>query len=288
MSGSRTASALTARNCCILTATPAKKMRSGTAASPANDMPHSVLKDSGAAFDLKGSAFTILVLTLRNSDLDAVAEQLAEKTRQAPDFFDNAPLVISLGHLDEDAAARVDLALLTDIVRTQGFIPVGIAGGSEEQKKQAAALKLAALAARAGGRPPQDEEPAGELAAEPAADPPLARQPPGGEPSVIITEPVRSGQSVVIAQGDLTVLASVGSGAEIAAPGNIHVYGALRGRVFAGCEGSQTARIFCQRLEAELLSIAGVHLVSEDFPAQLRSKAVQVRLHGGRLHIMAL
>uniref|UniRef100_UPI0040578E66 septum site-determining protein MinC n=1 Tax=Candidatus Electronema sp. TaxID=2698783 RepID=UPI0040578E66 len=245
-------------------------------------MPHSVLKAGGAAFDLKGSAFTILVLTLRSSDLDAVAEQLAEKVRQAPDFFHHAPLVISFGHLDEDAAERVDLALLTDIVRMQGFIPVGIAGGSEEQKKQAAALKLAALAARAGGRPPQDEDPAGEPEPEPAAEPP------GREPSVIITEPVRSGQSVVIAQGDLTVLASVGSGAEIAAPGNIHVYGTLRGRAFAGCEGSQTARIFCQRLEAELLSIAGAHLVSEDFPAQLRSKAVQVRLHGGRLHVMAL
>ncbi|MGX9726395.1 MAG: septum site-determining protein MinC [Candidatus Electronema sp. VV] len=254
-------------------------MRSGTAAAgPANDMPHSVLKDSKAAFDLKGSAFTILVLTLRHNDLDAVAEQLAEKTRQAPDFFHNAPLVISLRHID--AAELVDLALLTGIVRAQGFIPVGITGGSEEQKKLAAALELAVLAARAGSRPPQDEEPAGE--------PPVARQQPGGEPSVIITEPVRSGQSVVVEQGDLTVLASVGSGAEIAAPGNIHVYGALRGRVFAGCEGSQTARIFCQRLEAELLSIAGVHLVSEDFPAQLRSKAVQVRLHGGRLHITAL
>ena len=249
-------------------------------------MPPSVLKDSKAAFDLKGSAFTILVLTLRHNDLDAVAEQLAEKTRQAPDFFHNAPLVISLRHID--AAELVDLALLTGIVRAQGFIPVGITGGSEEQKKLAAALELAVLAARAGNRPPQDEEPAGELEAGPAAEPPVARQQPGGEPSVIITEPVRSGQSVVVEQGDLTVLASVGSGAEIAAPGNIHVYGALRGRVFAGCEGSQTARIFCQRLEAELLSIAGVHLVSEDFPAQLRSKAVQVRLHGGRLHITAL
>jgi len=245
-------------------------------------MPHSVPKDSKAAFDLKGSAFTILVLTLRNNDLDAVADQLAEKVRQAPDFFHNAPVVISLQQLDE--TERVDLPLLASIVRAQGFIPVGITGGSEEQKQRAAALDMAALAARAGGRPQQDEELAGELEAELAA----AQKRPAPEPSVIITDPVRSGQSVVIEQGDLTVLASVGSGAEIAAPGSIHVYGALRGRAFAGCEGSQTARIFCQRLEAELLSIAGVHLVSEDFPAQLRSKAAHVRLHGGRLHITSL
>jgi septum site-determining protein MinC len=108
------------------------------------------------------------------------------------------------------------------------------------------------------------------------------------ESTRIITEPVRSGQSIVINQGDLTVLASVGSGAEIAAPGSIHVYGTLRGRAFAGCGGSPNARIFCQKLEAELVSIAGIHLVSEDFPAHLRSKAVQIRLHGGRLHLTAL
>lgn len=244
-------------------------------------MPHSVLKDSQAAFDLKGSAFTILVLTLRSGDLDAVAGQLAGKTRQAPDFFQNAPLVISLRELEDEAA--LDLALLVDIVRRQGFMPAGVVVSSEAQKNQAALLRLATLTARAGGRPQQD----GDIAPEPAAEPSAAAQQ-SREPSVIITEPVRSGQSVVVEQGDLTVLASVGSGAEISAPGSIHVYGALRGRAFAGCEGSQTARIFCQRLEAELLSIAGAHLVSEDFPAQLRSKAVQVRLHGGRLHITAL
>lgn len=286
MPGSRTASVLTARKLCILNATPTEKCEERQTA-PANDMLHSVHKDSKAAFDLKGSVFTILVLTLRNSDLGAMAEQLREKVQQAPDFFRNAPVVISLRELDADE--ELDLALLANIVRELGFIPVGLAGGSEAQRQWAVSLQLAVLAVRAaGGRlAQQDEELTKELEAEPIAEPPLARQP-DGDLSVIITEPVRSGQSVVIEQGDLTVLASVGSGAEITAPGNIHIYGTLRGRAFAGCVGNQNARIFCQRLEAELLSIAGVHLVSEDFPAQLRSKAVQVRLHGGRLHIMAL
>ena len=286
MPDSRTASVLTARKLCILNATPTEKCEERQAA-PANDMSHSVHKDSKAAFDLKGSVFTILVLTLRNSDLGAMAEQLREKVQQAPDFFRHAPVVISLRELDADE--ELDLALLANIVRELGFIPVGLAGGSEAQRQWAVSLQLAVLAVRAaGGRlAQQDEELTKELEAEPIAEPPLARQP-DGDLSVVITEPVRSGQSVVIEQGDLTVLAAVGSGAEITAPGNIHVYGTLRGRAFAGCVGNQNARIFCQRLEAELLSIAGVHLVSEDFPAQLRSKAVQVRLHGGRLHIMAL
>ncbi len=211
--------------------------------------------------------------------MDALAEQLAEKVRQAPDFFRNAPVVISLRELDEDE--ELDMARLVSIVRELGFIPAGIVSGSEAQNQHAASMQLAVLTARAGFKLPHETEAAEELETQPVV---VAQEQRNAEQSVIITEPVRSGQSVVIEQGDLTVLASVSSGAEIMAPGSIHVYGALRGRVFAGCQGSQTARIFCQRLEAELLSIAGVHLVSEDFPAQLRSKAVQVRLHGGRLH----
>uniref|UniRef100_UPI004055F482 septum site-determining protein MinC n=1 Tax=Candidatus Electronema sp. TaxID=2698783 RepID=UPI004055F482 len=237
--------------------------------------------DSRAVFDLKGAAFTIPVLSLRRNDLDELSAQLAEKVRQAPDFFHNAPVVVSLRELDEDE--ELDLALLIRIVRERGFLPVGITGGPERLKKRAAAMELAALAARAGGRPLAEEPEVKEAAAEASSVPA-----PPQEVSRIITEPVRSGQSVAVSQGDLTVLASVGSGAEIAAPGSIHVYGALRGRAFAGCGGSQTARIFCQKLEAELVAIAGVHLVSEDFPASLRSKAVQIRLHGGRLHITAL
>ena len=235
--------------------------------------------DSWAVFDLKGAAFTIPVLSLRRNDLDALSAQLAEKVRQAPDFFHNAPVVVSLRELDEDE--ELDLAQLIRIVREHGFLLVGITGGHEQLKKRAAAMDLAVLAARAGGGRP--------LAAEPEVkDDESAVSAMPQEVSRIISEPVRSGQSVTVSQGDLTVLASVGSGAEIAAPGSIHVYGALRGRAFAGSGGSQTARIFCQKLEAELVAIAGIHLVSEDFPASLRSKAVQIRLHGGRLHITAL
>ena len=242
-------------------------------------MPNSAAHASKAVFDLKGAAFTIPVLSLRRNELNELAAQLADKIRQAPDFFRNAPVVLSLRELDEDEL--VDLAELVSLVRGQGLLPVGITGCPERLKKRATALNLAVLAARTGGKAQAVEEPEEEAEQKP----PIAAPPEG---SKIITEPVRSGQSVTISQGDLTVLASVGSGAEIAASGSIHVYGTLRGRAFAGCGGEQNARIFCQKLEAELVAIAGIHLVSEDFPAQLRAKAVQVRLHGGRLHITAL
>lgn len=233
-------------------------------------MASSARNDSKAAFDLKGAAFTILVLSLRSNDMGAVAAQLADRVRQAQEFFHNAPLVLDLRQLPEDE--KIDLAVLISLVRSQGFVPVGITGGAEGWRSQAAAMELAVLTARSSGRPlPADEEAAPDAAA-----------------SLIVTEPVRSGQSVAAEHGDLIVLNAVGSGAEIRALGSIHIYGPLRGRAFAGSGGDNEARIFCQRLEAELVSVAGVHLVSEDFPPALRGKPVQIRLQAGRLHIAAL
>jgi septum site-determining protein MinC len=229
----------------------------------------SVKQASKAAFDLKGAAFTILVLSLRSSNLAAVAEQLADKVRQASEFFHQAPLVLDFRQLPDDAA--IDVTALLNMAREQGFVPVGITGCTKAQKKQTAALNLAVLTTRSGGR----SLTADEIHPSPAN-------------SLIVTEPVRSGQSVAAEHGDLIVLNAVSSGAEIRAAGSIHVYGTLRGRAFAGSRGSEDARIFCQRLEAELVSIAGAYLVSEDFPPALRGKSVQIRLQADRLHLAAL
>ncbi len=97
----------------------------------------------------------------------------------------------------------------------------------------------------------------------------------------LVTEPVRSGTQIYARGSDLIVTASVSPGAELVADGNIHVYGALRGRALAGAGGDEAARIFCTRLEAELVSIAGRYLVSEHLPADARSRAPQV----GRLRL---
>ena len=75
---------------------------------------------------------------------------------------------------------------------------------------------------------------------------------------------MRSGQSVVFPEGDVTVLGSVGSGAEIVAGGSIHVYGTLRGRAMAGVNGNSAARIYCQKIEAELLAIDGYYQTAEE------------------------
>jgi len=107
-------------------------------------------------------------------------------------------------------------------------------------------------------------------------------------PSLMIDSPVRSGQSVFFPHGDVTVLGSISSGAEVMAGGSIHVYGALRGRALAGTSGNSRARIFCSRIEAELLAIDGYYRTADDVDASLRGKRAQAWLDGDKLMITAL
>ena len=106
--------------------------------------------------------------------------------------------------------------------------------------------------------------------------------------SLLIESPVRSGQSVVFAEGDVTVLGSVGSGAEIVAGGSIHIYGTLRGRAMAGVNGNSAARIYCQKIEAELLAIDGYYQTAEEIDATLRNGPAQAWLDGDTMKITPL
>ena len=106
--------------------------------------------------------------------------------------------------------------------------------------------------------------------------------------SLLLESPVRSGQSVIFMEGDVTVLGSVGSGAEIVAGGSIHIYGTLRGRAMAGVNGNPHARIYCQKIEAELLAIDGYYQTAEQIDDTLRNRPAQAWLEGDVMKITPL
>jgi septum site-determining protein MinC len=135
-----------------------------------------------------------------------------------------------------------------------------------------------------GGRPASAEvaEPAARDKAKPAA-------PPRHEPATLLLDsPVRSGQSIFFPDGDVTVLGSVASGAELVAGGSIHVYGTLRGRAMAGSNGNARARIFCSKIEAELLAINSYYRTADSMDPSLRDRPVQAWLDGKTMMIAAL
>ncbi len=233
---------------------------------------------SAAVFELKAAGFTLPIIRLLDGNMEAVADQLGAKVEQAPDFFRNTPVVIDLGALPE-SAGEVEFPLLVGLLRGYGMIPFGVRGGSKAQNAAAEAMELAILgdALVRGSKSPGAASPTKSTPA-PVGSGSRGAAPRSGASFVLVTKPVRSGQRLYAADGDLSVVAPVSSGAELMADGNIHVYGALRGRALAGMKGDTQARIFCQDLQAELVSVAGHYRVSENIPAELRGVPVQIYL----------
>jgi len=235
--------------------------------------------DQEKVFQLKGSMLAITVLELARNNLEGLDRQLAAKVAQAPNFFSNTPLVLALDKLPASEGA-VDLPGLMRVCRQHGLRTLAVRASRIEDIAAAIAIDLPVL-------PPSG---ARERSIEPEPPKPPEKPPaPVVNPTKIITLPVRSGQQVYAPGGDLVVMATVSSGAELLADGNIHVYGQMRGRALAGIKGDTKARIFCQHLGAELLSIAGQYKVSEDLRRDpLWGAGVQVSLSGDVLNITRL
>ncbi|MCT7656228.1 septum site-determining protein MinC [Oceanimonas sp. NS1] len=97
--------------------------------------------------------------------------------------------------------------------------------------------------------------------------------------------PVRSGQQIYAPNGSLVVLGAVSNGAEVIADDSIHVYGALRGRAVAGAKGNEHARIYCQQLMPELVSIAGHYQLSDGLQGDHWEQPVSLYLAGEQLKL---
>ncbi|WP_429159586.1 septum site-determining protein MinC [Aeromonas media] len=229
--------------------------------------------------ELKGTTFTISVLHLSDGNPDRIRQLLEAKVAQAPQFFNCAPLVLNVDRLSEIP----DFEQLRELVESEDFVLVGITGARDEVMKTAA--KAAGLAVMVSGKSRKaDPEPVAP-APEPVEVAPVAPVQAPLEPSKVHVGPVRSGQQIYAAGTSLVVLGSVSPGAEVIADDSIHIYGALRGRAIAGAKGNPLARIYCQQLQAELLSIAGTFQLSDALPAGLIQEPVHIRLDNEQLRI---
>jgi septum site-determining protein MinC len=220
---------------------------------------------------IKGRSFLAVVLS-PEAPLDQWLERLDDLAARSAGFFLSRPVVLDASDLSLDKAGlKALLAALTErnvgIMGIEGVRPSMIEPGMPPSLK--------------GGKPASDVEvePVAVASAELSEEKPRASSEVRAVvQSLVINEPVRSGQSIMFPEGDVTVIGSVASGAEIIAGGSVHIYGALRGRAMAGSLGNVSARIFCRKLEAELLAIDGVYKVAEDIDEKLRGQPVQLWL----------
>ena len=232
----------------------------------------SLPKQPPAAFELRGRMKTLSVLRILTSDLEALRRQLDVTTASAPELFQSLPVLLDFEKLSDDSQRAFDVASLNRLLRERGLIPIGICGSGDVLMGIASEVGIGVMSASATREPSHRERGGVEAAPTPAAN-------------LLIQRPVRSGQQVYAEGGDLIVLATVSPGAEIIADGNIHVYGTLRGRALAGARGNTEARIFCQRLDAELIAIAEHYRLSDGIQEARRGDPVQVFLDGDSLVI---
>jgi len=231
------------------------------------------------AMRFRGRSFMAFVLTPAAPITTWLAE-LDKWTRNSPDFFVGRAIILDLATVALDQS---EIGELIEALGKRGIRVMGLEGVDPDQLSPALPPLLK------GGRPVA----AGEAIAPSSGDQPAAAeaaQPPQRqEPSSLLLEsPIRSGQSVLFPYGDVTVLGSVASGAEIVAGGSIHIYGALRGRAMAGSMGNARARIFCSKNEAELISIDGYYRTAEEMDTSLRGRPAQCWLQDRVLSIAAL
>jgi septum site-determining protein MinC len=238
---------------------------------------------------LKGRSFLAVVLS-PDLPIDSWLAQLDDLARRSAGFFLQKPIVLDVADLSLDKAQlKYLLAELGNRnVRIMGIegarpslfepgMPPALQGGRAASDFEVAVEEPQAATAAAPSPVP---EPASPIVTAPEPRPVLQ--------SIVIREPVRSGQSVIFPEGDVTVIGSVASGAEVIAGGSVHVYGALRGRALAGSVGNASARIFCRKLEAELLAIDGIYTTADEIASDLYGQSVQLWLDGDAIRAQKL
>jgi len=222
---------------------------------------------------VQGAVFTVMVVRAGMLRDPAFEHELAEQILRSPRFFLNAPVVLDLKQAAE-FTNQSEFVEAREILRRHTLTLIGVQNAVPAQLEAATGAGLASFA-------PNAPQPSRSTPREPTR----SAMPAAAAKTRLVTQPVRSGTQIYARGADLVVTAAVGAGAEIIADGNIHVYGALRGRALAGAGGDVDARIFCSRLEAELVSIAGHYLVSEQLPPEQQGFPVQIALVDERLTV---
>ncbi len=248
----------------------------------------------------RGRSFMALVFA-PEAPLEEWFRELDEWCRKSPGYFTGRPIILDVAALplDKEGLATLIADLSGRDIRIMGVegtkaswlghgMPPLVSGSraattSELPEIPAAAKPIVTAKAEQSAMPAAHSKPPG------SADPVLAAPEPRRPPATLLHDsPVRSGQSVIFPQGDVTIIGAVASGSEVVAGGSIHIYGTLRGRAIAGSTGNPNARIFCNKLEAELVAIDGLYRTADEMDPQFRGRPVQAWLDGETMAMAAL
>ncbi|WP_075433875.1 septum site-determining protein MinC [Buchnera aphidicola] len=231
----------------------------------------------------KKNNFSILVVYLNDRNHYYFKDFLLQKIKESPAFFQNQPIILNIKRL----SYALNWIKLKSFILSSGFFLIGISGCSNEKIKkkilQSGLLILRENTSTTPGGIPQDMH----YHYQNNATEPLCLHK-TSLASLLVDQLVRSGQRIYVSSNDLIITNNVSSGAEVIADGNIHIYGTIRGRALAGASGDIHKKIFCMKLLAELIAIAGEYLTIEQIPIKFLGKSVEIGLINKKIYIRNL
>lgn len=225
-----------------------------------------------------GRSYLAFVLSPELPFVDWLVE-LDRRVESSQSFFANRPLVLDLTSVAPSKAETFEIIAFIEERKLRLIAVEGVPADWLPERLAPLPGKVQA----AGMFQPGEAERSSRPVAAPAWEPDAAVGSPCA--ALLVSEPVRSGRSIIYPHGDVIIVGSVASGAEIVAGGSIHVYGCLRGRAFAGTNGNTNARIFCSKFDAEIMVIDGLYKTADDFDLALRGAPVQARLDRNVMNI---
>lgn len=245
--------------------------------------------------EFKGSNLVIIVLHLPQLEIEQLLSQIKQKVQAAPQFFQNIPIVVDFSESNWQQTSQ-RLVFFIEKLRELFLIPV-IARGLD--KKYYSALQECGVswqsnvnksnksnASQAASK--SSEQETEQATKEASTATPEESSQTSFQDTLVVKKHIRSGQQIYAKDKHLIIIGSVNAGSEVLADGNIHIYGALMGSAHAGIRGQQDAMIFCQQLDAQVVSINGVYLPNEKIEKQFRASAVQIFSQNDQLNLSHL
>ena len=235
-------------------------------------------------FQIRISTYNLLVLKIFDPMEADFFVQLRQKIERLPSLFNEAPVILDLSSL----SGSISNFILSDFLNhlhQLGVVAIGIQGGDPHYHESARSIGLISMPK---SYPHKYALEAAESEPSESVKPPTVVMKPVLIPNMILADPIRSGKQIHASNSNMVVIATVSPGAEVLADGDIHIYGALRGRAIAGVSGNTDARIFCQSMEAEMIAIAGHYRSHEDIDPAFYGKAVHIYLHKNYLYMDTL
>ena len=213
------------------------------------------------SFELKAGNLAYTCVRIKVADLTQFENDLLQASQQAPRLFRNAAFIAEF--LFEELITAVKLKRIRKTIEGVGAGLVGIKSESQAQITECQKAGIAIIH--------DNKSSVGSAASQKASKP-------DGERGLMIQGRIRSGTQIYAKDKDLVVCGDVSHGSEIIASGNIFIYGALYGKAIAGVDGNKQAQIFTSQFCPELVSIAGIYILSEDIASEYQQKSVQVRM----------